>query len=69
MSFSILKTPWNDVMEYHNGSVEYPFYPWGPFYKNGLTLIPAWISNHMPSKVWDEITHPFLNFNGCAVEV
>ena len=23
----------------------------------------------MPSKVWDEITYPFLNFNGCTVEV
>ena len=21
------------------------------------------------SKVWDEITYPFLNFNGCTVEV
>ena len=28
-----------------------------------------WISNHMHSKVWDEITYPFLNFNGCTVEV
>ena len=41
----------------------------GPFYLHGLTLIPAWISNHMPSKVWDEITYPFLNFNGATVEV
>ena len=40
-----------------------------PFYKHGLTLIPAWISNHMPGKVWDEITYPFLNFNSCTVEV
>ena len=23
----------------------------------------------MPIKVWDEITYPFLNFNGCTVEV
>ena len=23
----------------------------------------------MPSKVWDEITHPFPNLNGYAVEV
>ena len=30
--------------------------------KHGLTLIPAWISNHMPCKVWDEITYPILNF-------
>ena len=41
----------------------------GPFYKHGLTLIPAWISNHIHYKVWDEITYPFLNFNGCTVEV
>ena len=34
-----------------------------------LTLIPAWINNHMPNKVWDEITYPFLNFNDCTVEV
>ena len=41
----------------------------GPFYLHGLTLIPAWISNHIHYKVWDEITYPFLNFNGCTVEV
>ena len=40
-----------------------------PFYKHGLTLIPAWISNYMPGKVRGEITYPFLNFNGCTVEV
>ena len=39
------------------------------FYLHGLTLIPAWISNHIHYKVWDEITYPFLNFNGCTVEV
>ena len=42
---------------------------WDHFYYHGLTLIPAWISNHMSSKVWDEITYPFPNFNGCTVEV
>ena len=41
----------------------------GPFYQYGLTLIPASISNHMASKVWDEITYPFLNCNGATVEV
>ena len=30
-------------------------------------LIPAWISNYMPIKVWDEITYPFPNFNGCTI--
>ena len=34
-----------------------------------FTLIPAWISNYMPGKVWGEITYPFLNFNGATVEV
>ena len=33
------------------------------------TLIPAWISNHMSSNVWDEITYPFPNFNDRTVEV
>ena len=31
-------------------------YPTGePFYKHGLTLIPAWMIDYMLSKVWDEI--------------
>ena len=29
----------------------------------------AWINNHIHFKVWDEITHPFLNSNGAAIEV
>ena len=28
-----------------------------------------YINNHMPSKMWDEITYPFANFNGATVEV
>ena len=42
---------------------------WGLFYWHGLTLIPAWISNYIHYEVWDEITYPFLNFNGATVEV
>ena len=34
-----------------------------------VALISAWISNYMANKVWDEITYPFLNFNGATVEV
>ena len=34
-----------------------------------INLIPAWISNHIPDTMRDEINHPFPNFNGCAVEV
>ena len=35
---------------------------WGPFYPYGLHLIIAWTSNNMPSKVWDEIIYPFINY-------
>ena len=37
--------------------------------RDPFTNIPAWISNHMPGKVWDEITYPFTNFNGYTVDV
>ena len=41
-----------------------------PFHKHGLTLIPAWISNYMHYKMWDEILLILsLNFNGFTVEV
>ena len=33
-----------------------------------LTSIPAWINNHMASKVRDEITHPFSNFNSALLK-
>ena len=36
----------------------------GPLYWDGLTLIQAWINNHIPGKVWDEITYLLPNFNG-----
>ena len=37
----------------------------GSFYKHGVTLIPAWISNHMPSKMWDEITFSIPKLQRC----
>ena len=43
-----------------------------PQHHNILTWInlnPAGISNHTPSKLWDEIIYPLPNFNGCTVEV
>ena len=49
-----------------NGSLTYTS---GHFYLNGLTFIPAWKSNHMPSKMWAGIAYSFLNFNGGTVEV
>ena len=41
----------------------------GPLCLHRLTLIPAWLRNHMPGNVWDEITYAFPNFNGEAVKV
>ena len=41
----------------------------GPLYKQGLTLISAWLSNYMPSKLWDEIAYWFPNFNSATIEV
>ena len=38
-----------------------------PFTNMVLTLIPAWLSNHTSSKVWNEITYPFLNCNRCSL--
>ena len=33
----------------------------GPLYWHRLTSIPAWISNSMPGKMWDEIAYTFPN--------
>ena len=41
----------------------------GPFYKHGFTSIPTWISNYIHYKMWNEITYPLPNFNGCTIEV
>ena len=50
-------------------SEDYNFNTCGPFYWHGSALILAWISNYIHYKVWDEITYPFLNFNGATVGV
>ena len=45
------------------------FNHWGPFYQHGLIIFPAWISNGMPCKGWDDVSDPFPSFKGCTVEV
>ena len=40
----------------------------GPFYQNGLTLIPACVGNYIQYKVWDEISYPSPNIDGFIVE-
>ena len=56
-------------METSNKNQNKPKKYQGTILLNGLTLISAWISNHMPWELWDNITHSFPNFNGCTVEV
>ena len=34
-----------------------------------FNMNPTWISNYIACKVWDEITYPFPNFNGCTIDV
>ena len=36
----------------------------GPFYWHGFSF-----NQSMPNNMWDEITYPFPNFNGCTAEV
>ena len=43
-------------------------WPGNPFYKHGLTLIPAWMCNYIYYTVWDEMIDPFQNFNSAAIE-
>ena len=64
-SVSIIRRVRSKVMMLHVNTIP----AWGLFYYHGLTLIPAWISNYIHYKVWDEITYAFLNFNGATVEV
>ena len=45
------------------------FFTLGPFHQYGLTLFQGWGVYHMPSKVWDKISYPFPNSNGCTIEI
>ena len=42
---------------------------WKYMHMFGLTSIPAYVSNCIRYKVWDETTYPFPNFNGTTVEI
>ena len=42
--------------------------PVAPFTNMAQFFIPAWVSNHMPNKLWDEITYPFPNFNSATIK-
>ena len=42
---------------------------WSRYYLNSFNLIPAWMSNHMSSRVWDEISEPLPNFHRWSLEM
>ena len=58
---ALCHTTWGsiDIILFHRDS---------PVSLTGFTLILAWISNHIPSKLWDEIIYPFPNFSGTTAE-
>ena len=43
--------------------------PLVPLSLTWINFDPNMDKNYMPSKVWNEITYPFQNVNGCNVEV
>ena len=56
---------------HHDNEVPFggkPYYL-DPLLLTWINLNPAWISNYVHNKLWDEITYPFSNFNGGIVEV
>ena len=46
----------------HHLSYHQTFQRWNSWWN------PTWINNYIHYNVWDEITYPFLNFNGATVE-
>ena len=44
----------------------------GPLLQTWINFNPSmdkYTSNHLLSNMWDKITYPFPNFNGCTVEI
>ena len=41
----------------------------GPLLLTWFNLNPSMDNVYIHCKVWDEFTYPFLNFNGCTIEV
>ena len=68
---SLFKAPQIQVVDHIFNSQKIPSNtPRSHIYQHGLiTFIPACISDNIHNKVWDKITYPFPNFNGCTVEV
>ena len=52
----------------HSMTLHVEIYQW-PLLLIWFNFNPSMISNYIHYNVWDEITYPFQNFNGCTVEV
>ena len=59
-STSLMAETWQSMNKYTRGLF---------YYEHISTSIPVCIGDHMPNRVWDEITYPFPNFDSCTVEV
>ena len=46
----VFETELRNILRYYSNT-KFIVSPWGPFYQHGLTLLPAWMKNHTPSKV------------------
>ena len=70
MDFKMSSAKWWSFWLGLNVNSAFDIGAWDPFYfLHKLTSIPAWISNHMPSKARGDITYPFPKFNSVTVEV
>ena len=58
----LIKTVMREMLICHDVNTD-------PYYWHGLSLIPTWINIYTPTKVWGNISYPFINSNGCTVEI
>ena len=61
------KNIWNTVL--FNNYSRFLQTTGAPFYQHGSIWILVWIFNYIHNKEWDEITHPFANFNNWTIKV
>ena len=55
--------------EYYSKSAGTIYHSCVPILIDVINSISTWISNHIPSKVYGEITYPYPNFSSCTAKV
>ena len=53
---------------WYESFISSPWHPKAHFNNMDAPWVSAWLSNHMPGNVWDEIPYLFPNVSGCTVE-